>query len=82
MGTLTVLPPKGPQGPKEPDPNIIALLHNLLVRAMAGEINGIAVAFLTEGNIATAFEYEEERDFAALIGAVSVLNSRVSFDGD
>lgn len=81
MGSLTVLPPRGPE-PPAPNPQVISLLKELLERALTGEFAGIAVAVVNdEGRILTTFTDNDEDCEAALVGACAVLLTRISSEG-
>lgn len=79
MGTLTLLPPGGTPPTKEVNEQVVATLADLLKRAMDGEIDAIGIAFISDRNrIFTVHTDNDEDVYAALCGAVAVLNTRLT----
>ncbi|AMO43657.1 hypothetical protein C171_00330 [Pseudomonas phage YMC11/06/C171_PPU_BP] len=76
MGTVTLLPPSGPPPVNE---QVVEMFEDLLARAKAGEIDAAAVAFISgRVNILTTFTDNDEDVFSALIGAATVLTTRMA----
>ena len=79
MGSLTVLPGGG--GPKTPavEPSAaVRLLRRVLELAEAGDVHGIALAWMADDGISSC--YVSDDGGASLLGAVTVLQGRMIQD--
>ncbi len=77
MSTITLLPPRKPVK-TEPCEKCIAFLQGMLDRAIAGDIQQVAVAYVT-GTDAAGNGYVHGQDMN-LLGSVSVLHHRMNGD--